>query len=396
MERIEFKNWPRSRVQALKPNYIHEASIALAAPESSREFFIKNPNKFGTTKEELQARYRDYDQFMHRVWAKVDELLAGQAKLKEFLQLEFLYSSETPLFPALIVSELDGGHLWGTEITYPTVDELAASLKQAWHRVLVSLTDEETESIEVDADFDGALLRIEQRMAETDFSDFARVVELIMQSENDGDVKIKLIELHQNESWIFQAAAKLLVELAPFIEEAGKPIRPAMKALRDSVATDENWQGLVKKLSSSLSIQLNTQTQAYLRPQLMWPQAISLYASKPGQVHMGIGIYALELMERTDIVEDRFNTIIEGTKILSDPSRLKIVMLLQSRSMYLKELADHLELSSATLSHHVQNMVNKSLLRVDISHQSRRVYYSLNPEAFTELGRLISELGETT
>ena len=94
MERIEFKNWPRSRVQALKPNYIHEASIALAAPESSREFFIKNPNKFGATKEELQARYRDYDQFMHRVWAKVDEILAGQAKLKEFLQLEFLRSED--------------------------------------------------------------------------------------------------------------------------------------------------------------------------------------------------------------------------------------------------------------------------------------------------------------
>lgn len=390
---IKFNEWPIEKVEAVKVDYLYEASIALSTREDQRGFFIKDPTKFATTKEELEVKYQAYDQFVNQVWAKVDSLLAGDDELKSYFHLKVTNSTEMEFFPGLIMSMGESGTAWGDAVQYPDEETLAEKLTLSWHRTLLEFSDEDNEAFGTDNGTDEAFLRIEERMKTTDFTDFAQIVEFIMNSQHDGEVKIKLIQLHRDEARIFRAAAKVLLELAPAIEALGRPVRPAMKEMRDIAASPSRWQSLLDIIAPTIDASLAEHATIHLRPQLMWPHAIGLFYPRMGHLHLAIGIYTLELMERTDIVSDRFNKIIERTKLLSDPSRLKIVMLLQSRPMYLKELADQLGLSSATLSHHVQNMVNQQLLRVEISQDSRRVYYSLNQASFTELGQLISALG---
>lgn len=63
---------------------------------------------------------------------------------------------------------------------------------------------------------------------------------------------------------------------------------------------------------------------------------------------------------------------------LGDSKRIQIFALLYKDEHYLKELADALELSSSTLSHHMDILQSAGLVKMRA--KGKRVYYSLNPQ----------------
>lgn len=80
-------------------------------------------------------------------------------------------------------------------------------------------------------------------------------------------------------------------------------------------------------------------------------------------------------------------------KLLSDPTRLSILRMTYMKPMYGKEIADALDLTTATVSHHLDLLRKSGMLNME---QDRHIkYFSTNTRAFndliTEMNRYIKE-----
>ncbi len=73
-----------------------------------------------------------------------------------------------------------------------------------------------------------------------------------------------------------------------------------------------------------------------------------------------------------------------------DPKRLEILRLTAQRPWYSTELADHFNLKPATLSYHINILVDAELLNIE-KGEARRFYYSLNRDSITEYLGYISQ-----
>lgn len=87
--------------------------------------------------------------------------------------------------------------------------------------------------------------------------------------------------------------------------------------------------------------------------------------------------------------EDNKETMLQLFKTLSDSKRYNIIELLSERPWYVYELADELNLSAATISYHLNMLLEFRLIKYERS--DHRIYYSLDKERLKELLNKISK-----
>lgn len=73
--------------------------------------------------------------------------------------------------------------------------------------------------------------------------------------------------------------------------------------------------------------------------------------------------------------------IVNIGKLLSDKSKIDILEYVSKKPAYGKELANELQLSTATISYHVNALLKEGLLKAEMS--ANKVYYSVNRETLT-------------
>lgn len=95
-------------------------------------------------------------------------------------------------------------------------------------------------------------------------------------------------------------------------------------------------------------------------------------------IFVGIGFkyedYVLRRLKDTDEY-DKYNLIL---KAISDKSKFSIIKLLMEREMYGMEIAERLNLTTATISHHMSQLFLAEIVLMD--KQEGKVYYKLNKE----------------
>lgn len=74
----------------------------------------------------------------------------------------------------------------------------------------------------------------------------------------------------------------------------------------------------------------------------------------------------------------------ELIKLLNDDNRFEIINLLGKRSWYSKELADHLGITTATMSYHIKKMSTLGIFDVETG-KNKRLYYKLNKNKFIKI-----------
>lgn len=70
-------------------------------------------------------------------------------------------------------------------------------------------------------------------------------------------------------------------------------------------------------------------------------------------------------------------------KMLSDKSKFEILSYIRDKSAYGSELADYLNLTTATISHHMNALLECGL--VEIKKENNRIYYRANPKTLEEV-----------
>lgn len=77
-------------------------------------------------------------------------------------------------------------------------------------------------------------------------------------------------------------------------------------------------------------------------------------------------------------------------KALSDPTRREILQLLKQRSLTAGEIAEHFDMSKASLSHHFNLLKQADLVRTQ--RQGQHIIYSLNMSVFEDVAALMFQL----
>ena len=89
-------------------------------------------------------------------------------------------------------------------------------------------------------------------------------------------------------------------------------------------------------------------------------------------------MYGFYMEERFNqqMMQNKYKTLF---KALSDEKRLEIIRLTSKRPWYNKELADYFDLTTATLSYHLNLLLDMGILNFEPSDYNR-YYYTTNKE----------------
>ncbi|HHU56257.1 MAG TPA: winged helix-turn-helix transcriptional regulator, partial [Acholeplasmataceae bacterium] len=101
-------------------------------------------------------------------------------------------------------------------------------------------------------------------------------------------------------------------------------------------------------------------------------------------IYIGYLVFELAILKKRYILDDQ--KLINALKAISDQTRFKVLKLLKERTWYAQELAEELNLSSATLNHHLSLLLNDNLISIELQESDKKkIYYSLNQKAFQEI-----------
>ena len=81
----------------------------------------------------------------------------------------------------------------------------------------------------------------------------------------------------------------------------------------------------------------------------------------------------------------------DAFKALSDPTRRKILELLQEKDMTAGEIADSFQISKPSISHHLSILKNADMVLDE--RQGQNIIYSLNTTVFQDLIKWFFDLG---
>lgn len=80
----------------------------------------------------------------------------------------------------------------------------------------------------------------------------------------------------------------------------------------------------------------------------------------------------------------------EFLRLISDPSKMEILLFVKDKAYYGGEIAKHLNLSTSTISYHINSMVMLGL--INVSKESNRIYYQLNKKNLDSFFKQMQQL----
>ncbi len=105
-----------------------------------------------------------------------------------------------------------------------------------------------------------------------------------------------------------------------------------------------------------------------------------------------IGIMLFELNDYSKSYEGSKDKIIEKCKAIGDETRFTILRHISERNYYVKALAEKMDLTSASISHHLSILFQAGFIEPTV--KDRKTYYNIKAEVFTELGKDLIRLGK--
>lgn len=133
---------------------------------------------------------------------------------------------------------------------------------------------------------------------------------------------------------------------------------------------------------------LNNLNNIYIHGNLLINYGIILESHEYGELGLGLGINIdKHLMKLRGISSQEW--FFNSAKTLSDQSKINILKLLSIRPMYGGELAEALNLTTATISHHISALREIEFIKEEVS--SNRIFCELNKESIEKWIEMFKE-----
>lgn len=198
----------------------------------------------------------------------------------------------------------------------------------------------------------------------------------------ESEVKWEIIKIFNNQEVLYNEVHSLLAETTQLmVSRHQTSIRKLEKAFYEYWSEFQNENDIIETIKEKLSISWERRSAGtILLPHLFQPFSVALSMdaeelSKPDILRIGI------MMDENFILTGkRIKTadIVNIGKLLGDKSKVDILELAGRKPFYGKELANELQLSTATISYHVNSLLSEGLLKAEVN--ANKVFYSLNRE----------------
>ena len=111
--------------------------------------------------------------------------------------------------------------------------------------------------------------------------------------------------------------------------------------------------------------------------------------NSPDVCHIGMALkrVGLDIFRKSPM--DNRKRLVSLLKVLADESKLEILALLKEKRRYGRELAKELNLTTATISHHMDILTSCGL--VTLNKEMNRIYYEIDENA---IRKVLEQTGE--
>lgn len=356
-------------------NHLSEA-VALAVRLFSRQEgeevrLVERRHLFLHDGVDEDMRFADYKRFLERIFAQGEPLAAQFSTLRPF----FVGDAGEPGIVEVLLT-----HIPVTSIHDCSLAHFQRAVRLALWQMDLMLREGSPEPAEVNR-----IVREELSLAEA-----FRIVEA---SEMEADQKLLYLKLIQDSTTHYEMVRELLGQLEAVLQQELPSLAAYLQDFLQSSAekgAEEFWQDAVGDYLRLEEIPIPG-------PVNVFPSAVNynravLRISVDQQVGSRLFLGLLfQPLNRLKQKAARLQDVVLGQlKAISDPTRFEILRLLAERTRYTKELAEHLNLTSSTLSHHMALLMGEDL--VDIRLKGRRSYYSLRVAELMKLADVLQTL----
>lgn len=201
------------------------------------------------------------------------------------------------------------------------------------------------------------------------FSGEKEVISYLMGLDCKDGIKWHLLELMEKPKYWVEILIKAVKSNIPAFEKAlkdiEKPLEPLMK--RFEKFEDEHFAKM---------------TETFAPDSIIYPTLVSGSGQIIFYTHAYEGIFIEYLFKKGRGRDERKESLVLRAKALGDKSKLDILCALKQSSKYNLELAEALNLSASTMSHHMNALFTCGF--VSVEKKDGRVYYCLQKETVRE------------
>ncbi|HSP46728.1 MAG TPA: winged helix-turn-helix domain-containing protein, partial [Clostridiaceae bacterium] len=252
---------------------------------------------------------------------------------------------------------------------FPLLPQEKADQKDEANRIVATILLENEESIEVSFE-------------ERNYSDRSVLREDIVKSSLEDELKYRLLYLLDDFDRAKAAFLSYLSLYDSVMEELAGDFEKIAKDFYDELK-DLDQKELKLRFYENIPLKMDVAKDIIIVPNIIQYNIIdasdTLFLRKSDKAAISFGIFVSPMMaiaKSSQNLEERF---MKATKILSDSSKFEIIRFCHKKPSYGQEIADHLKISNATVSYHMQQLINASYVTVQVD--MNKVYYKTSIEA---------------
>lgn len=220
----------------------------------------------------------------------------------------------------------------------------------------------------------------------TPFSNDLELIQVIEALEIESHKKWQLILLFQNYHLYMDELITILDQAVHLFQQKKTLIQPYLTKF------DDTYSKLLQNdprsyVHEHYRIRLSDNKDIVFAPYLFGCNTVVYFDSDhtpAEQIYIGVLFETISTVVDQIISDER---ICKTLKILSDNSKFEILKSIRNKPAYGQELADQLNLSTATISHHMNALINSGFIQLE--KQTNRIYYQMDKE---KVSRFIEQL----
>lgn len=349
------------------PNWFYEVVVCISEYYlKTEDKIIGNHSKFGVSRDDMKRFFSKYEAYKKAVLNDILPIYNKYPSLEWlFKPVDYKIDVDRPIGASLIT-------FWGNKSTKNLKDDFIDNIIKKYISSTISeiINDVDKEDIKINGI--------------TDLLDILESIEI-----DDDILKMHLIRLYHARYETVRKLWEMIHTCVPILKKHFYIIKEDVDLVLKALSDETNIE---KVLDLSVGVKFKTK--------LYWQLYPSIFAFNSFKMEMQveenysyIGIYFLKLVDLKE--KNKFNEdeLVSDLKALGDATRLKIIRVLLVKEMYLKELAEKLNLTPSTVSHHINIMLKSDLIFITIGDEdNRRVYYEVNRKKLEAISNSIKRL----
>lgn len=220
----------------------------------------------------------------------------------------------------------------------------------------------------------------EEKLQNNNITQLGDIINFLKECKLTDEQKWKLMTIMNSSKEYYLKLGKIIKENKDAFDKAKKSIqKPLNKSIKQfidnmKINSDGNKSKVVNLFSSNISVY----------PSLVFPISQIAY-NKYGYYGLLSGI----TLDKGSGKHNTKESMIVKLKALSDQSKFQILLSLKNSPKYNLELAEELNLSCSTMSHHMNALLSCGL--VEVTKREGKVYYSINKDSIKKFLHILEK-----